>query len=153
MKPEIVQLNEKNIDNFWELRKELFYELGEISIEIDISELKSATEQYYLSHINKDLLCWGLYQEEKIVAIGSLCLFSRIPYQGNLNGREGYILNIYTAKHFRKRGFASLILDTIIEFSKEHYIKRLWLSSSEQGKTLYARKGFIKKENDMELFL
>ena len=106
MKFKIEQLDEKTVDNFWRLRKELFLELGEVSNEMDISELKSATEQYYLSHINKDLLCWGLYQEGKIVAIGSLCLFSRIPYQENLSGTEGYILNIYTSKHFRKCGFA-----------------------------------------------
>ena len=39
-----------------------------------------------------------------------------------------------------------------MEYSRQHHIKRLWLSSSEQGKHLYARKGFIKKENEMELF-
>lgn len=81
MKCKIEQLDEKTVDNFWRLRKELFLELGEVSSEMDISELKSATEQYYLSHI-----------------------------------------------------------------------KRLWLSSSEQGKRLYAGKEFIKK-NEMELFL
>lgn len=58
MKCKIEQLDEKTVDNFWRLRKELFLELGEASNEMDISELKSATEQYYLSHINKDLLCW-----------------------------------------------------------------------------------------------
>ena len=153
MKHEIVQLDEKAASDFWRLRKELFLELGEVSDETDISGLKAATERYYLSHINKDLLSWGIYQEEKIVAIGSLCLFSRIPYQENLSGSEAYILNIYTSEHFRKRGFASQVLDTIMEYGKQHDIKRLWLSSSEQGKSLYAGKGFVKKENEMELFL
>ena len=149
----IVKLDEQSVNEFWQLRMELLKELEEINRKTDISELESATKQYYLSHINKDLLCWGLYQEGKIVAIGSLCLFSRIPYQENLSGTEGYILNIYTSKHFRKCGFASRILDTIMEYSRQHHIKRLWLSSSEQGKHLYARKEFIKKENEMELFL
>lgn len=153
MKFKIEQLDEKNVADFWRLRKELFLEVGEVSNETDTSKLKAETEQYYLSHINKDLFCWGIYQKGEIVAIGSLCLFSRIPYQENLSGTEGYILNIYTSKHFRKCGFAGRILDTIVEYSRQHHIKRLWLSSSEQGKHLYARKGFIKKENEMELFL
>ena len=127
--------------------------MGEISDETDIFELKAVTKQYYLSHINKDLLSWGIYLEGKIVAIGSLCLFSRIPYQENLSGSEAYILNIYTSEHFRKHGYASQVLDTIMEYSKQHDIKRLWLSSSEHGKRLYAGKGFVKKENEMELFL
>lgn len=153
MKHEIVQLDEKNANDFWRLRKELFLELREISREMDISELKSATEQYYLSHINKDLLCWGRYGQGKIIAIGSLCLFSRIPYPENLSGSEGYILNIYTSNGFRRCGFATQILDAIMEYSKQHGIKRLWLSSSEQAKHLYMKKGFIQKNNEMELFL
>ena len=41
----------------------------------------------------------------------------------------------------------------IIEYAKENHIKRLWLSSSEQGKRIYADCGFIMKNNEMELFL
>ena len=127
--------------------------MGEVSAEMDLSKLESVTKKYYSSHINKDLLSWGLYRDGKMVSIGSLCLFSRIPYQENLSGAEGYILNIFTTSHFRKFGFASQILDTIVAHSRQHHIKRLWLSSSEQGKSLYDGKGFVQKENELELFL
>ena len=150
---DILRLNEEYADDFWRLRIELFRELGEVSEDDDISELQSASEAYYLSHINKDLICRGLFREEKLAAIGSLCLFTRIPYKENLSGAEGYILNIYTCPQFRKHGFANRILDKIVEYSRENNIKRLWLNSSEQGKKLYAEYGFIKKENEMELFL
>lgn len=153
MKCKIEQLDEKTVDNFWLLRKELFEELGEISQNMDTSELESVTKQYFMSHINRDLFSWGIYQEEKLVAIGSLCLFTRIPYNGNLSGLEGYILNIYTSGEYRKCGFANKILDTIIEYSERNNIKRLWLSSSEQGNHLYIKKGFVRKNNEMELFL
>nr|WP_300209130.1 GNAT family N-acetyltransferase [uncultured Anaerostipes sp.] len=153
MNYEVLRLDEKAVADFERLRVELFEELGEISKETDVSELKSATEQYYLSHINRDLFSWGIYQEEKLVAIGSLCLFTRIPYSGNLSGLEGYILNIYTSDGYRKCGFANKILDTIIEFSERNNIKRLWLNSSEQGKPLYIKKGFVRKNNELELFL
>ena len=153
VKQEIVQLDKRNAEDFWRLRKELFLELGEVSAEMDLSKLESVTKKYYSSHINKDLLSWGLYRDGKMVSIGSLCLFSRIPYQENLSGAEGYILNIFTTSHFRKCGFASQILDTIVAHSRQHHIKRLWLSSSEQGKSLYDGKGFVQKENELELFL
>lgn len=153
MSNNILQLDEKSVDEFCHLRIELFEELGEIHKDIDITELKSATKQYYMSHINNDLLCWGIFQERKLVSIGSLCLFSRIPYEENLSGLEGYILNIYTLPPYRKRGFANQILDMIIKYSKKNQINRLWLNSSEQGKRLYAQRGFVNKENEMELFL
>lgn len=107
--------------------------------------MKSATKIYYSSHINKDLICLGIFQKEKLVAIGSLCLFTRIPYKENLSGLEGDILNIYTATPFRKHGFANSILDRIIEYARKNNIKRLWLNSSKQGKKLYTKRGFIKK--------
>lgn len=153
MSSNIFQLDEKSVEEFCHLRIELFEELGEIHKDRDISELKLATQQYYLSHINKDLFSWGIFQNEKLVSIGSLCLFSRIPYEDNLSGLEGYILNIYTLPSFRKCGFANQILDKIIEYSKGNNIKRLWLNSSKQGKKLYEARGFVKKENEMEVFL
>lgn len=153
MKNEVLQLDEKSVNDFWRFRMELFWELGEVCKNADISELKLATEQYYLSHVNKDLISWGIFQKEKLVAIGSLCLFTRIPYKENLSGLEGYILNIYTSVPFRKCGFANQILESIIEYSKKNNIKRLWLNSSEQGKKLYIKKGFAEKNNEMELFL
>ncbi|MDE5777544.1 MAG: hypothetical protein K2I10_03420, partial [Lachnospiraceae bacterium] len=79
MRNDILQLDEKSVDDFWRLRIELFEELGEVRKDMDISELELATKQYYLSHINKDLFSWGIVQKEKLVAIGSLCLFTRIP--------------------------------------------------------------------------
>lgn len=153
MENNILQLGEKFVDDFWLLRKELFIELGEIHKNTYASELESATKQYFLSHINKDLISWGIFQNEKMIAVGSLCLFTRIPYNENLSGCEGYILNIYTLPQFRRCGYATRILDTIIEYSHKNRIRRLWLNHSEQGKYLYTKKGFIKKNNEMELFL
>ena len=153
MKNEILLLDEKSVNDFWRLRIELFQELEEVSKDADCTQLESATKQYYVSHINKDLISWGVFQEGQLAATGSLCLFTRIPYNENLSGVEGYILNIYTSKQFRGNGFANQILDNMIEYSYKNNIKRLWLNSSEQGKHLYTKKGFLQKNNEMELFL
>lgn len=153
MKNEILLLDEKSVNDFWRLRIELFQELEEVSKDADCTQLESATKQYYVSHINKDLISWGVFQEGQLAATGSLCLFTRIPYNENLSGLEGYILNIYTSKQFRGNGFVNQILDNMIEYSYKNNIKRLWLNSSEQGKHLYTKKGFLQKNNEMELFL
>ncbi|MFR0585074.1 GNAT family N-acetyltransferase [Lactobacillus porci] len=150
---QVVELDKKAVDDFWHLRKELFLELGEITKETDVEELESASKKYYLDHIGKDLLNWGIRQDGHLAAIGSLCLFSRIPYQENLTGQEGYILNIFTSKNYRKQGMANQILDAIIDEAKKRGVRRLWLSSSDQGKPIYLDKGFREKANEMELFL
>ena len=130
----VIKLDEKSADVFWQLRVRLLNELGEIDAETDIDELELATKRYYLSHINDDLISWGIMQDNKIVSIGSLCLFKRLPYKENISGVEGYILNVYTDPAFRRQGFAKRIVGEIKKYAIENRMKRIWLNSSEQGK-------------------
>lgn len=146
-------MNAEMTDDFCKLRLQLFEELGEISSVKDIQSLEEATKTYYCSHIDKDLISWCIKSDHEILAIASLCLFSRIPYEGNLTGLEGYILNVYTIPTFRKRGLAKRLITEIIEYAKENQIKRLWLNSSQDGKEIYYKSGFTMKNNEMELFL
>lgn len=150
---DIIVMDEKWVDEFWKLRLNLFKELGEVSGNSDVHKLETATKEYYLSHINKDLISWGVLVEGHIAATGSLCLFDRIPYQENPRGREGYILNIYTLPGYRNRGFADRLVKEIIQYASKTNIPRLWLNSSKQGRHLYEKYGFKVKDNEMELFL
>ena len=142
----------KSSNDFLSLRIQLFEELDELHEDNNIFELKAATKQYYLTHINKDLLSWGIYQMKNLLRLGSLCLFTRIPYSENLSGLEGYVLNIYTSKLYRNHGFANQILDTMIAYCKVHGIKGCGFIIVKR-ESVFMSKGFKKKENEMELFL
>ena len=150
---EVLQLGREAAEDFCRLRMELFRELGELREESDIPSLEKATNEYYLEHIGKELFAWGVYSGGTLQAVGALCLFSRLPYGENLSGGEGYILSIYTAPAYRRRGFAAAILDRILTFSRERGIRRLWLSSSEQGRPLYTSRGFLPRNGEMERIL
>ncbi|HCQ8731878.1 TPA: GNAT family N-acetyltransferase [Enterococcus faecalis] len=149
----IIRMDEKSVNDFWQLRQQLFEELSEIESLEDRQKLENTTKEFYLSHINKDLISWGVIIENEIIASSSLSLFNRIPYQENLTGKEGYILNIYTCPNYRKQGIASQLLNEMKEYAKQNQINRLWLSSSENGIALYKEHGFIEKSNEMEIFL
>lgn len=147
----IITLNHKNVNQFWKLRLCLLRELGEISTETNLTDLEKSTKEYFLSNINKSLICYGIIDNDEIISIASLCLFNRIPYQENLIGKEGYILNVFTTPEFREQGLAKLLLQEIIKYAKNNDIKKLWLNSSEHGKNLYSSLGFVCKNNEMEL--
>lgn len=147
----IIEMNVAHCDVFCSLRLQLFKELSEIDAKANISALEMASKEYYDSHIGKDLLCWGIASGDEIVATASLCLFSRMPYAGNLAGKEGYILNVYTVPLFRRRGMSKSLVDTIVEYAKKNGIARLWLNSSEQGKSIYQECGFVENDTEMEL--
>ena len=93
---DIVVLNREDVDSFWKLRLGLLKELGEICSDINLIELEQSTKTFFLSSINKNLICYGVVENNEIISIVSLCLFDRIPYPENLKGKEGYILNVYT---------------------------------------------------------
>lgn len=149
----IVKMDAKHAEIFCNLRMQLFHELKEIDLKQDNSSLSVATTDYYNSHIDTDLLCWGIELENDIVAIASLCLFTRIPYAENLSGKEGYLLNVYTLQEFRRRGFSKLLVDTVIDYARSNHIGKLWLNSSPQGKSIYQQCGFVESDNEMVLFL
>ena len=149
----IITLDQKDVNQFWRLRLCLLQELGEISTETNLTSIEKSTKEYFLSNINKSLICYGAIDRDEIISIASLCLFNRIPYQENLNGKEGYILNVFTSPEFRGKGLAKLLVQEIINYANKHNIKKLWLNSSEYGKHLYSSLGFICKNNEMELVL
>ncbi len=140
----IKRLDIEDVEFFLDLRLKLFYELQEIDKNDNIENLKNSTKEHYLN---------GIFEENKIVSIGSLCLFERIPYMENISGREGYILNIYTLPEYRKKGYGKQITEKLIEHSKEIGIKKLWLNASEEGKKIYLKLGFKEKNNEMEIFI
>lgn len=150
---DIVVLNREDVDSFWKLRFGLLKELGEICSDINLIELEQSTKTFFLSSINKNLICYGVVENNEIISIVSLCLFDRIPYPENLKGKEGYILNVYTCPGFRRQGLAKLLLQEIIIYANNHDINKLWLNSSEYGKYLYSSLGFICKNDEMVLML
>ncbi|MDO4589239.1 MAG: GNAT family N-acetyltransferase [Fusobacterium sp.] len=151
----IILGSETNVEDFIRLRMELFKELGEIKEKEHryIEELRGETKNYFLQHIKKDLYCWFVEIDKKIVAVASMCIFCKIPYYNKPVGLEGYILNVFTTSDKRKRGLATKLIKEIIKFSENNSIRKLWLNSSEAGKNIYKSLGFMEKNNEMEYII
>ncbi|MNT76197.1 Acetyltransferase (GNAT) family protein [compost metagenome] len=86
---------------------------------------------------------WVVEAEGALVACGTLALFVRPPYPGNLSGREGYVLNIVTLPAWRRRGMAGALLDAMLVYAREQQLGKLWLHASDEGRALYERRGFV----------
>ena len=71
-----------------------------------------------------------------MVACATLALFVRPPYPGNLAGREGYLLNIYTRPAWRRRGMANALLVAMVAYAREQQLGKLWLHASSDGRYL-----------------
>jgi len=59
------------------------------------------------------------------------------------DGRHAIVLNVWTEPRWRRRGLATLLVKTIIEWARSERLDRLVLHASDEGRLVYQRLGFI----------
>src|SRR5437016_2392799 len=60
-----------------------------------------------------------------------------------VSGRQAIIQNVYTEPEWRGHGLAALLIEKIIDWTREQGIDSLVLHASDDGRALYERLGFI----------
>ena len=126
------------------LRMALFGELGELDDPQASDALWQATQSYFsAAQADGSARSWLVEVDGEAVACGTLALFVRPPYPGNLAGREAYLLNMYTLPAYRKQGMASALLDAMVVHACAERLGKVWLHASDEGRPLYERIGFV----------
>ncbi|MCC6173786.1 MAG: GNAT family N-acetyltransferase [Chloroflexi bacterium] len=98
-------------------------------------------------------VAWVIDYRGQIVAGGGIQLREQLPRPGLVEAApEAYILNVWTNLDHRRRGLASRLLDTMIDWCRERGVRRLALHASEQGRHVYERYGF-RPTNEMRVIL
>ncbi|CAM4299815.1 acetyltransferase [Bacillus manliponensis] len=143
-----------NIEALLSLRISLLKEVNELRSAEEEQSFRLATETYLQAALQTELfIAYIATIDDVVISMSGITFFERPPYIGNLEGKEAYILNMYTLPEHRGKGLAKQLLEYCIEECKERQVKRIWLHASEDGELLYQKKGFSHKLNEMELFL
>lgn len=66
---------------------------------------------------------------------------------------EGYLLSIFVAPEWRRRGVATALVAAAIHAARERGLRRIRLHSTPEGRRTYERAGFVARLNEMELRL
>ncbi len=80
--------------------------------------------------------------EGRIVSTVTAIVYEKPPAFNGLNGRSGYISNVYTLPEHRGRGIATEVMRFIVEHTRREKVDKLHLTSTELGKGVYERVGF-----------
>ena len=140
-----------DIDQLVKLRMELFTDLVSMNKAGPDAAISEVTQTYFSEPFGgNDCYTWVAELDQRIIATGSLALFRRPPYPGNLQGIEAYVLNMNTLEAFRGKGLGRAILHEIMRFSGERQYTKVWLHASEDGRALYASEGFETSDKYME---
>jgi len=134
-----------------ELRMRMF---EETALEVGTAPeqgLERATRDYFAQEPAKRLCeSWVVEVEGTLVAAGTIALFRRPPYPGNLAGHEAYLFNMYTVPEHRRKGYARAIFESLMAFAREQGYGKVWLHSTHAGRQLYESSGFRSADTYLE---
>ena len=117
----------------------------------------SNLRQYFTKHLNNDFFAAIVEENNQIVSLAFLTISEKPANPFFITGKTGTFFNVFTYPKFRKRGYATHTLITLIEEAKRQNLSFIELSASESGKSLYQKLGFQDKKStrftDMKLSL
>lgn len=120
----------------------------------DINIFRQSTTNVYKNLLDKnELFAWFIEFESKAVAGAGLIIKNLLPNTTNPKGCTGaFIVQLYTEPAYRRRGFAKLLMNTIMEWCRNQNIERVTLQATADGIPLYKTFGFTStKEMRLDL--
>ncbi len=123
--------------------------LGE---EADLSEVEEQSRRYYREALAEDShAAYLVFDGDSFVGAGGVSFFRVMPTVCNPTGRKAYIMNMYTAPEYRRRGIAFRTLSLLVAETRSRGIGSVSLEATEAGRPLYEKFGFVPMSCEMEL--
>ena len=145
---EIKKLESYNLDEYINLRIKMLKE----NINKDYSELEKQTRKYFVENLNDTLFIFGMFDNDKLIAICGLEIVKRLPTPQNLACMIGYICTVYTDIPYRNNGISKKLLNATLQFGKSLGINRFNLNTHNSiALKLYKEFGFEHNPDAMIL--
>ena len=119
------------------------------------SELRISLIDYFQNAFHDNsFICWIAEVNSIPVGFGGMVIQHIPGHYGLINGRAGYILNMYTITGYRKKGICTGIMDRLIDDGRKLGLNKIYLHASKDGIELYRKKGFCDPDlPELELLL
>lgn len=119
-----------------------------------VPELLCSLRDYFQSALpSGEFMGYLAVADRQVVASSGMVIHRRPPRPSNLNGREAYIMNMYTLPAWRGRGIATALLAKLVILAGEKQCQRVSLHAMPMGRAIYAKAGFRPVEAEMPLDL
>ena len=146
----IRQINTQDIPALVRFRIKLFQEMGLLTSLEEEKSLSQACLEYFKTAIMKnEFFAWIAEVNAAIIATSGLVFLQKPPSPNNLSGKEAYIMNLYTLPEWRKRGIGSKLFQYLLDYALENRISLIRLHTTEVGRSIYEKFGFVITTNEM----
>ena len=144
---EYKKLTLENINEIVELRLKQLKDEGAV----ETFDLKPNLYEFYNEQLKtNNFVIYGCFEDNKIIATGSLSIMYKPPYYNCPNGKIGLLSSMYVNPNYRRQGIATKMLDLIVNEARMNNCSLIHITASKMGEFLYTKYGFIKKNNFME---
>jgi GNAT superfamily N-acetyltransferase len=135
-----------------DLRRALFRDMG-YQDEVLLDCLTQNCASYFATALpRQEFRAWVAEAGGEIVACGGVVIHYVPPTTRNLQGREAYIMNMYTRPGWRRQGIGTAILQAILDHLRTSGITVVSLHATDSGRSIYKREGF-EPSSEMRLQL
>ncbi|MEY2484437.1 MAG: hypothetical protein QOH39_85 [Verrucomicrobiota bacterium] len=138
-------------------RARMFHDMGEVPddlLDMFRTQSRDRLREFFERGEYVGWLASSVDAPRQVIAGAGVQLRHTLPHPSDMGGlaegRHALIINVFTEPPWRRRGLGELLLKRIIAWSREQKLDRLLLHSSEQGRRLYERLGFVQT-NEMKL--
>jgi GNAT superfamily N-acetyltransferase len=97
--------------------------------------------------------CWVAESGGDLVGHLWLQLIEKIPNPAPELEQHGYITNVFVLPEARGSGAGSRLLETALEYCRQHRVDSVILWPTERSRPLYQRHGFVEPGDILELVL
>ena len=110
--------------------------------------------RYFQQAIAEDTcVVWMALDSGEIIATAGLTLYEVPPSFSCVNGKIGYISNVYTLPQHRSRGIAFRLTEKLMAEAKACRCTKVVLNATDMGRPVYEKLGFTDAENEMVYFM
>lgn len=133
-------------------RAEVLRAANGLPADADMSEAEAAAFEYYCDALPRgEHVAYLAIEEGVVVGTGGVSFYGVMPTYHNPTGKKAYIMNMYTAPKYRRRGIATRMLEILVGEAHRRGITAISLEATPAGRPLYEKFGFVPMAGEMEL--
>ena len=141
-----------DIDELVRTRITVLRAANQLSDATDMSQVEKESYEYYIRALSSgEHVAYLVYDNETFIGAGAVSFYQVMPTYHNPSGKKAYIMNMYTAPEYRRKGIAGKTLDLLVKAAKQQGITHITLEATEMGRPLYEKYGFVQMNSEMEL--
>ncbi len=139
-KVEIRIADKKDIELMMSSRLEMLKEVNSLDADYQYSaSFVNESRRYFLDGDQTTVLA---LEGERVIGCATICYFTIMPTFSHPTGKRAHLMNVYTAKEYRRQGIGKKMVNMLIDDAWSKGATEISLDATEMGRPLYKKCGF-----------